>query len=443
MRRRDFLETLASGTAGATLLGPLAARACAGAQELAKPFRLSRHGCGRATGYAETNKIVTLGGKTHVTWLDSEGEGFWVRVRTLDHAGGAWSETYTVGEAHDNHGGPALAVDGQGFLHVVYYPHHHPFRYRRSLRPNDASAWGEESQFGKRCTYPTLVCAPDDTLYLTCRESDRQPWVANLYTKRPDGPWQGPTAVLRAEQQGYSHFQEALSWGPDHRTLHLSCRIYDGKPGRPRVVGYLRSPDFGKTWQRGDGTPVELPATAKTVTAIAEGSEPGGASLRCGSIAVDAAGKPHVLFSASSAPDPISAWIASPDDSGTWRRRPVLDELAGPLAGRRLTMAGGLTIAPDGRMFVVLQALEAPPGSDTWGHASNEIVWLESPDGGRTFTARLASTPDADRAHWLPSIERPTGHNRVTVPGLIYTGGPPGERNTDALANEVYWVGVK
>ena len=68
-----------------------------------------------------------------------------------------------MGEAYDNHGGPALTVDGQSFLHAVYYPHHHPFRYRKSRRPNDASEWEEEVSFGQRCTYPTLVCAADGT----------------------------------------------------------------------------------------------------------------------------------------------------------------------------------------------------------------------------------------------------------------------------------------
>ncbi len=440
MQRRDFLKSVALEAAGVAVLRDAAEASAASADDPAKTFLLSQHGCGRATGYAETNKIVTLDGKTHVAWLDSQGDRFHVRVRTLDRRSGAWSETRTVGEAYDNHGGPALTVDSEGFLHVMYYPHHHPFRYRRSLRPNDASAWGEEQQFGKRCTYPTLLCGPDDTLYLTCRESDQQPWVVNLYKKAPGGTWQGPMAILRAEEPGYAHFQDALAWGPDHRALHLSCRIYDGNPGRPRVVGYLKSPDSGKTWQREDGTPVELPATAKTVTPIAEGSEPGGEGLRCGSIAVDPAGKPHVLFSSTSTEDPVPAWIASPDGSGTFRRRAVLDELPAPLAARRLTMAGGLTIAPDGRRFAVLQAIKAPPGSDTWGHASNEIVWLESEDGAGAFTAQMASAPDPDRAHWLPSIERPTGHNRVTVPGVIYTGGPPGEGNKDILSNEVHWV---
>ena len=117
---------------------------------------LSRRGSGRASAYAEANKIVTFQHKTHVAWLDSVTDGFCVRIRTLDRQSNQWSQMYTIGMAYDNHGGPALTVDDRGFLHVVYYPHHHPFRYRKSKRPNDASEWEEEIEFGEELTYPLL-----------------------------------------------------------------------------------------------------------------------------------------------------------------------------------------------------------------------------------------------------------------------------------------------
>lgn len=221
-------------------------------------FVLAADGCGRATGYAETNKIVTLDGKTHVTWLDSVAEGFRVRIRTFTHATGQWSPTITVGDAHDNHGGPALAVDSKGYLHIVYYPHHHPFRYRHSLRPNDAAEWSEETQIGERCTYPTLMVGPDDTLCIA------------------------------------------------------------------------------------------------------------------------------------------------------------------------LTL-----IPPEGRKA---------GGSRSWGHASNEVIWLESRDGGTTFDIRTASRADATCANWLPNIERPTGFNRVDRPGLIFTGGTAGKNNLQHVSNRVLWA---
>jgi len=440
MKRRDFLKTLALGTAGVTSLRTSSAAASSAPQNQPQRFLLSKHGCGRATGYAKTNKIVTLEGKTHVTWLDSQGKGFHVRIRTLDHGSGEWSQTYTVGQAYDNHGGPALTVDSRGFLHIVYYPHSHPFRYRPSTRPNDASEWEEEKQFGKRCTYPTLLCGPDDTLYLSCRESGRKFWGLDLYTKAPGADWQGPVQVLKSEYPGYSNFQDTLAWGTDHRTLHLSSGFFGGSPQKVHAIGYLKSPDFGKTWQRYDGTQVELPATAKTVTVLAEWTEESAYGLSS-SVVVDSAGKPHVLFASSQKNEaPVTVWIASPDESGTWCRRTVMSKLPDALADYRILGASGLTINSEGHWFLLLQVIKAPPGADTWGHPGLEIIGLESQDSGRSFTARLLSPPDPETAHWLMNIERPTGHNRVTLPGLIYTAGPAGGGNSDILSNAVYWM---
>lgn len=441
MNRRDFVKSVTATVFGTSVAAQVA-ETLAAEPSRSGPFLLSSNGCGRATGYAETNKIVTVGEKTHVAWLDSVAEGFRVRVRTFDRRTGEWSPTYTVGDAYDNHGGPALTVDSRGYLHIVYYPHHHPFRHRCSKRPNDASEWGDEVQFGQFCTYPTLVVGPDDTLYLTCRESNRkrQPWVVNLYTMKPDGPWEGPTPIMQADTAGYSQFQGSLAWGPDHQTLHLSTRMYGGKPGRAHTVGYMRSLDFGKTWQGLDGKRIELPATSKTIGIIGDESDKARHSYRCGSVAVDAAGVPHVLYS-----DSAWAWIARLSPSGAWEKLPLRDHVIKTLPGWGVAMPGGMHVGSDGRLFVALSA-EPPkpdgkPKSPGWGRPGTEVVRLESGDGGKSFSAALASKADPTCANWLPNVERPTGFNRVTRPSLIYTAGPPGKGNRDILSNRVYWVG--
>lgn len=104
-------------------------------------FLFSLEGSGRATANLESPKIVSFEGKTHVAWLDSPKEGFRIRIRTMDQSSGDGSEKWTIGEAQENHGGPALTIDEEGYLHILFYSHHHPFRYRRSVRPNDASEW--------------------------------------------------------------------------------------------------------------------------------------------------------------------------------------------------------------------------------------------------------------------------------------------------------------
>jgi len=434
-----FLAVLAACSAG-----PPSA-AAGGDRPGASRLLLSTEGCGRATGYAEANKIVTANGKTHVAWLDSSSAGFRVRIRTLAHETGRWSPVYTIGEAYDNHGGPAVAIDSRGFLHVAYYPHHHPMRYRRSRRPHDASEWTEVERFGTRCTYPTLVVGPDDSLYLTCRESTGKQWVANLYVRKPAGAWRRVGSVLRSRFTGYAHFQEALAWGPGHKTLHLSCRIYEGPNGRCQTVGYLRSRDFGRSWRRADGQAVTLPATAETVDVIHRlgeaASVAGGQSVRCGAVAISAWGVPHILYSTADAAggDLLLAW---PGADGRWRRRSIGEQLAGALGGWLAKMPGGLSFDAEGRLWAV--ATMCRPGPDRkgglWGHPTNEVAWLRLGEGGKMTGAALLTVPDAARARWLPNVERPTGFNRVERPGILYTDGPRGGKNTERLANTVYWV---
>ena len=104
-------------------------------------------------------------------------------------------------------------------------------------------------------------------------------------------------------------------------------------------------------------------------------------------------------------------------------------------------MDGAIHIGPDGRIFIVLALMKPETVSEgNWGHESSEIVGLQAPDIGGKFSVDLFSKPDLTVPHWLPSLERPTGHNHVGVPGLIYTVGVTGEGCHDILSNDVYWA---
>lgn len=411
-------------------------------------FLLSDKGSGRATGYAESNKIVTCNGKTHVGWLDTNENGFEVMVRTYDHSTGEWSPSYRVGPAQDNHGGPAMVVDSEGYLHVVYYPHSEPMRYRRSLRPNDASEWTPEVEFGDRLTYPTLVVGPDDTLYLTARYrgSAEQPWEVQFFAKPPGGSWEKRSTIIRAGERSYSQFQEALAWGPDHKTLHLCTRMYGDLPRWAYLIGYMKSTDFGKSWQRLDGSPIELPAVKATIDPI-EVIDPqqkldyaDTSSLRASVLAVDAENRPWVLYNTLQ-PDhslPRRAWLATPDGERGWKKTSLNEKIDALPEGWGLGTPGGLVISRDGRMSIVLTAADDVAQPTLWGTTSSEVIWAESSDGGQTFTSQMVSRRDPTTAHWLPNIEKPTGFNQPSaLPSVLYLVGERGDDNNQILQNRV------
>ena len=108
---------------------------------ISSEITISTEASSRATAYTAANKIIQHDGKLHVTWLDSgQGRREPVRIRTLDLASGEWSPAYSLGVAQDNHGGAAITIDAEGYLHTVFGPHTEPFWYRRSQKPNDATA---------------------------------------------------------------------------------------------------------------------------------------------------------------------------------------------------------------------------------------------------------------------------------------------------------------
>ncbi len=430
--RRAFLRTLLASGAVA-----MSGRTDAAAGEPRALFTLSRHGCGRATAYSKSNKIVTLGQKTHATWLDSQDGKFWVRIRTLDRVSGQWSPTCTVGEAFDNHGGPALTHDDAGHLHIIYYPHHHPFRHRRSLRPNDASAWGDEEQVGTRATYPCLVCAPDGTLLLTCRESRKPRWLMQLYRKPPGGPWRGPTTLFHGVAPGgYTQWQSGLAFGPRGKWLHMAWHVYEAGCGY--AVCYLRSRDGGETWERSDGTRVKLPATPATAEVIDGIRRPKkGMEMRAGALAVDPDGVPWVPYRFG-ARKPPEGWLAHPDGKGGWHRIPLLPRVRKRWPDRGITFARQAAFDRDGTLYVALTTVLA--GDNRWGAPSKEIALLVSRDRAKTFDAIEVSPPDPTTPNWHPSLERPTRQAPIGVPALTYTHGRKGERNTDILSNEVVFA---
>ena len=430
MDRRNAMAVLAGGSLSLADAG--FALSAAPKRAVHSTMRLSQHGSGRATAYAEANKIVTVGEKTHVTWLDSVQDGFRVRIRTLDRRSGQWSQTWTVGPAHDNHGGPTLTVDSRGHLHVVYFPHHNPFRYRSSLKPNDASAWSDEVQFGRKLTYPTLVCGPDDTLYLTARRSHaRMPWTVEMWKKPVGKAWEMVGTILRSRAGGYSHFQEALAWGPDHKRLHLSVRIYENG-GSVEVVGYMFSDDFGKTWRGRNGRVIEQPVSAETIDVIASGGRvEGKSSHKWGTISVTADGQPVIVYSASSSPG-AEMIVATPDGKSAWSRHGLASAVAGQWPDWRIGPAAEVSINRQGTMYVL--ATMASEGK-------NGVALISSKDLGRTIKLERPAAGVKQAKKWLANLERVTGHHRVDGrPGVIFTAGTRGKGNTDILSNDVFWT---
>mgnify|MGYP001384267500 FL=1 len=77
---------------------------------------ISDIGSERATN--DSGKIITTATHTHVIWQDVSREGYFNRVRSLDHQTDAWTEPFTLDQGIDNHARGVMTIDPDGILHV-------------------------------------------------------------------------------------------------------------------------------------------------------------------------------------------------------------------------------------------------------------------------------------------------------------------------------------
>ena len=435
-------------------------------------YLLSSIGSERATS-GNGNKIVTVDGKTHIVWQDANQDGYFGRVRTFDHTSGDWSPTYTLGKGRDNHARPTITADSKGYLHVIIGGHHTGLQYRRSVQPGDASRWTQVEAFGKT-TYPVLICGPDDTLYLTGRHDSG--WKGmDFYVKPPGAKWldRGLLVAKQKRYKFYAGYHNALAWGPEHKTLHMSVGFFMGDrvrkgehnrdpQGLHQAIGYMRSEDFGTTWTKADATPIRLPATTETIDLIDEGIRARSATNRpkpgirhCG-IAVDSQNRPHVVY-VRHTPDPGRIFLVTPSDTGGWKHRPLQHTVEQNWPGQAAVDCNVSMTRNDVLCLMLTLAPLKHPDADWnpgiygrpafWLRAYpkiQRIVWIESPDGGQTFTSKNIIEHHQERGTLLPTLERPTGFNGVTTgkrPPLLYFEGLSRYRNPgEIIQNNVYFV---
>jgi len=419
------------------------------------------------------NKIITYKGKRHVAWMDMREGGFVSFIKTLDLSSGKWSPEYTIGVAKSDHGRPALTIDSRGYLHTVYGIHQDKIPYRRSVRPNDASEWTEKVTFGGKLSYPTLLCGADDTLYL----SGRYAWDGvRFYVKPPGRDWEDRGLIIRVLDHciSYAAFHEGIVWGPDHRTMHLACRFFESTTkdstdwGSIQSANYMRSRDFGRTWERADGTPIQLPATSETMDVLiaGEGMDPKPGIYNDGAVVVDSKGSPYVLYFRHTPQKPDQAFLVKADpETGKWRHLPLQEALHRYYPGWALVdCRSGFTITEDDRLYMALTLIPMDHPSAQWdgkprekyqnypGYWTNyypeakRIAWLESTDGGNTFTAYDLFDHDPRTAEVHPSIEMDTGFHGIpagSYPALLYHTGTAGEGGTGKDGNiDVFYVDV-
>ena len=180
---------------------------------------------------------VTVDGKTHVVYIDmrkgQDEEGSPQLIVTYNHDDQTVTQPlllgFTKGTKNDgpepnDHNGPAIVSDSQGFLHVVLGSHQQPFKYTVSKRPNDSSAWTPPVEFSNKFniqeTYVGLVIDKADTLHLVSRMVDDDGYSLHyMHKSRNDESWSDRGKLVVPAPRHYSVWYHKL-------TIDRSSRLF-------------------------------------------------------------------------------------------------------------------------------------------------------------------------------------------------------------------------
>ena len=194
--------------------------------------------------------------------------------------------TFTSFNINDTHNVISSAIDGDGFLHMSWGMHAHSLLYAKSNAPVTGSAPIQMTSLGTagmtgqedRVTYPKFLTLPDGDVLFLFREggSGNGDWFLDRYDTAND-TW----SPVHANGSGVAQplfkgtgftltncfYPDRLTLGPDGM-LHISGVFRYNSSSQAGETGYqtnhryvyMRSPDGGTTWQRSNGSPVQLPA---------------------------------------------------------------------------------------------------------------------------------------------------------------------------------------
>ncbi|MCU0781587.1 MAG: BNR-4 repeat-containing protein, partial [Akkermansiaceae bacterium] len=316
------------------------------------------------------NNLITVGNQQFIAYYrrhatdaaHPDNNRVLVARRTPDS--GLWEifpTNFTSFNINDTHNVISMAIDGDGILHMSWGMHGNALLYARSDAPVTGPApirmvsLGTAGMTGQEngVTYPKFQTLPDGDVVFLFREggSGSGDWFLHRYNTATDR-W----APVHADGSGVSQplllgrgdipdncfYPDRLTLGPDGM-LHLAgvFRYNSDSPAKEsgyqtnhRYV-YLRSPDGGTTWQRSDGSTIDLPVVeaawfkdlgASHVPEIIEDIPEGHSNMNESGMTTDSAGRPIIAnwWAANALDgDHTRQYHIFFHDGTTWHRRTV------------------------------------------------------------------------------------------------------------------------
>jgi hypothetical protein len=267
-----------------------------------------------------------------VTYLAYQGPHEDPYVCSYDHTTKEWTGPIQAGisalgrtpttsdpDKIDNHGRPALIVDGQGYIHLIFGGHgghrdlgRNPLGFNGggkqthvvSKKPRDISSWEVLDNIPPFGTYSQFVKTSNGNIYLFYRHgSHRSDWVYQKSVN--DGrTFSDPVSILKHKQQTvqsniydswYAWFQE----GPDN-TIICSYNYHPcANPGHSslRINTYaMKMKTDDDAWENVQGYKLMMPLTKESADSLTIVFDSRGERTRLGTNLADSKGNPQLYF---------------------------------------------------------------------------------------------------------------------------------------------------
>lgn len=255
------------------------------------------------------DNLWTSNGVQYAIWSDQNKQP-WVAKRTLPNGPWTLRNLATVPGnpmgspvTDDPHNNWAVAVSGDGHVHVAGNHHSNPLHYARTSTPGDLTTFVGQGMTGANesvVTYPMFVRTLDGTLLFFYRQVNIAGNYGQLYVNRysvATHSWTQVGRLLEQATNGFSPYWNHVAVSPTDGTLHLFyCWRTSSTADSNQNICHIKSTDGGTTWKSMAGTTLTLPVTFAASPVVRATPSTGSGLLNSGGADVDAAGHPHAAF---------------------------------------------------------------------------------------------------------------------------------------------------
>lgn len=351
------------------------------------------------TSIFRKDSIVSFRENQYISFYDKSGNLIIGKRKLGSHT---WhlKKTGLKGNVSDAHCSISMAIDGEGYLHVVYGLHNQKIKYARSEKPESLTLISIDKTDGieeDTVTYPEFHKLSSEDLILVYRSglSANGNMVLKIYDSK-SGEWSTlQQNLIDGEGERNAYWQMCI--GKDD-TIHVSW-VWREAPdvASNHDLCYAKSHDYGKTWIKSDGTVYNLPITAPTAEII-ETIPQNSSLINQTSMCVDESGYPYIATywkeENEEAPNYRVIWF----NGYCWQKNKLYEKkLSFELKGKgtkKIPISRPLILSSDKKIYVIFRDKE-------FGHGIKLAV-SEDIESGDWSIKDLASF-DVDM--WEPTID--------------------------------------